>query len=211
MCNKRERGIRLTRWRRKKVAKLSEAQNHRCAYCGCDCYLVVENRDGGVNISPPKGMRKNQRATLEHLIPQSSEIQTNKDENLVMACKLCNSIRSDVDPLVFYRTIRDKDYRNSKNNKLMAPNKRTRKSMKSMRRRNRKSERRAEVIAGGDDEKKQKLIAKEQRTWALACTLVTYWPSEVIEKVIIQLETPWEIRKFGRSHKIEQIAERLAA
>ncbi len=87
-------GIRLSRWRRRKLRQLSEAQNHRCAYCGKDTHF-----DSGNSLD---------RATLEHLIPSSNVRQTNKDENLVMACAHCNGIRSSMNPMKFFEKIRCK-------------------------------------------------------------------------------------------------------
>lgn len=85
-------GIRLSRWRRHKLHQLSEAQNHRCAYCGKDTHF-----DSGDCLD---------RATLEHLLPSSLPRQTNRDENLVMACAHCNGLRSNMNPMKFYNTIR---------------------------------------------------------------------------------------------------------
>ncbi len=86
-------GIRLSRWRRRKLRQLSEAQNHRCAYCGKETHF------GGSRASMDM-------ATLEHLVPASHSSQTNRDENLVMACAHCNGIRSSTNPMKFYEHIR---------------------------------------------------------------------------------------------------------
>lgn len=88
---------RLTRWRRRKLRTLSEAQNHRCAYCGKHTHFVSSDCPD--------------RATLDHLIPQckgrsSKAIQTNKDENLIMACAHCNALRGHMSPMKFYKKIR---------------------------------------------------------------------------------------------------------
>lgn len=86
---------RLTRWRRRKLRALSEAQNHRCAYCGKHTHFGKSDCMD--------------RATLDHLIPLcQSSIQTNKDENLIMACAHCNAIRGHMNPMKFYRKIRCK-------------------------------------------------------------------------------------------------------
>ncbi len=85
---------RLTRWRRRKLRSLSEAQNHRCAYCGKQTHF------GNSTCKD--------RATLEHFIPVCTPVQTNKDENLIMACAHCNSLRRDMDPIKFYNKIRCK-------------------------------------------------------------------------------------------------------
>lgn len=86
--------------RRRKVAQLSEIQGHRCCYCSGETFLL-EPRD-----TVPKGMSRNQRATLEHLIPQCEPVQTNKDENLVMACAICNTLRGLSDPIKFYNRLK---------------------------------------------------------------------------------------------------------
>ena len=161
------RGTRLSQWRRKKLARLSEAQNHRCAYCQQDTFL------GEVL---PKSMNWNQRATLEHFVPQSENVQTNKDENLIMACDECNATRGSSDAFIFYRTIHDKEFRNNRNNELMKLTKREIRRNKSFRRKTRKIEIRNEA----EGEKLQRLIEKEERARALAYTLVTYYPSELI-------------------------------
>lgn len=93
-------GARLSRFKRLKLARLSEAQGHRCCYCCCETFLLQP----GDKL--PKGMAWGQRASLEHLIPQCTPVQTNRDENLVMACANCNTIRGLGDPLAFYEQIR---------------------------------------------------------------------------------------------------------
>lgn len=86
--------------KRRKLAQLSEAQGYRCCYCSGETFLL-EPGD-----ALPKGMSWNQRATLEHLIPQCKPVQTNKDENLVMACSICNGLRGERDPIGFYKSLR---------------------------------------------------------------------------------------------------------
>lgn len=86
---------RLSRWRRHKLQALSEAQNHRCAYCGKHTHFGdTDSMD---------------RATLDHLIPLcKASVQTNKDENLIMACAHCNGLRGHMNPMKFYKKIRCK-------------------------------------------------------------------------------------------------------
>ncbi len=91
---------RRSHMRRRKVAQLSEAQGHRCAYC-CGETFIIQPRD-----DLPKGMSWSQQATLEHLIPVSKPVQTNKDDNLVMACGNCNHLRGDTDYMSFFNAIR---------------------------------------------------------------------------------------------------------
>lgn len=88
------------RMRRRKVARLSEAQGHRCCYCSGETFLIQPWE------SLPKGMSWDQRATLEHLVPQCEPVQTNKDENLVMACAICNTLRGLEDPIKFYTRLK---------------------------------------------------------------------------------------------------------
>jgi hypothetical protein len=51
-------------------------------------------------------MSWDQQATLEHLIPKSRPVQTNKPENLLMACAKCNVLRGDYAYYEFYRNLR---------------------------------------------------------------------------------------------------------
>jgi len=60
--------------------KLSEAQNHRCCYCGCS-----------VQFDKPK---KDDYATIEHVI-EKSKGGSNTIDNFTIACPICNSHRSD--------------------------------------------------------------------------------------------------------------------
>ncbi len=91
---------RRSHMRRRKLAQLSEAQGHRCAYCCGETFLIRPRGE------LPKGMSWSQQATLEHLIPVSKPVQTNKDDNLVMACSNCNHLRGDTDYMAFFNKIR---------------------------------------------------------------------------------------------------------
>lgn len=93
--------VRHCAMRRRKVAQLSEVQGHRCCYCSGETFLLEPRH------TVPKGMSWNQRATLEHLIPQCEPVQTNKDENLVMACAICNTLRGLSDPIKFYNRLKN--------------------------------------------------------------------------------------------------------
>ena len=93
-------GARHCSMKRRKVAQLSEAQGHRCCYCSGKTFLVQPLE------KLPLGMSHSQRATLEHLIPQCEPVQTNKDENLVMACANCNTLRGLSDPIKFYNRLK---------------------------------------------------------------------------------------------------------
>lgn len=72
--------------KRDKRARMSEAQNHRCAYCG-----VVFSDDPD---SPDY-------ATFDHVI-QRRLGGWNSEDNLVMACFSCNNIRGDEDAMSFF-------------------------------------------------------------------------------------------------------------
>ena len=65
--------LKRRRWR----IKLSEAQGHRCCYCGIPL------------IDAP---RQQNSATLEHVIPEAAG-GWDGDINLVVACKFCNEGR----------------------------------------------------------------------------------------------------------------------
>lgn len=92
--------LRTRRWRRNRIRKLSERQNHRCCYCAGETYLL------GAKAAPPKGMTLLQMATLEHVIPKSRG-GTNKDDNLVMACNYCNGARGSKNAYTFYEQIKN--------------------------------------------------------------------------------------------------------
>jgi len=128
--------IRLSRWRRRKLWRLSEAQNHRCCYCGRETHF----NDTGPRIGAA-------RATLEHLIPISTPVQTNKDENLVMACTECNSLRARSNPIKFFELIHTAPPPPQKP-KVIVPT--------------------AEELA--------KQHMKTQRTFNYVFTLMTFWP-----------------------------------
>lgn len=70
--------------------RLSEAQNHRCCYCGVDMDL---------RPSKPHG------ATLEHYQTRSSGGRTNFS-NCVAACKTCNHARGTAHPQKFWYRVR---------------------------------------------------------------------------------------------------------
>lgn len=93
-------GARHCRMKRLKLTQLSEAQGHRCCYCIGETFLLHPGDE------LPKGMSHDQRATLEHLTPQSKAVQTNRDSNLVMACAKCNVLRGCTPPMAFYNRLR---------------------------------------------------------------------------------------------------------
>ena len=67
--------------------RLSEAQNHRCCWCGC---AVTEQRD------------KKNSATIEHIVPRSLG-GANHPDNYAIACSSCNQKRGVTDADVFMR------------------------------------------------------------------------------------------------------------
>ena len=134
--------------RRRKLAQLSEAQGHRCAYC-CGETFIVQPRE-----KLPKGMSWSQQATLEHLIPQSEPVQTNKDDNLVMACANCNHLRGDTNYMNFFKAIR-RERKPSKQPILLT------------------------TVAPAKDP--AKLKAKAGRTLAYCLIIVALWPEEAAE------------------------------
>ena len=67
---------------RRLIEKLSGAQNHRCAYCQRPMIIHhLQDEERGLSS-----------ATLEHVVAKTHG-GSNKEENLVAACKLCNSLR----------------------------------------------------------------------------------------------------------------------
>ncbi len=76
---------------RAQLVRVSEAQNWRCCYCAA-------------RADPPvAGYPKLWEATREHVIPISKG-GGDGDDNVVMACSRCNSVRSDRDAHTFQRT-----------------------------------------------------------------------------------------------------------
>lgn len=76
--------LKLMAVRRKKLVKLSEAQNHRCCYCGCKTWLYEMERTAGLS--------KGQMATIEHVVAQTHG-GTDNFFNTVMCCSRCNTLR----------------------------------------------------------------------------------------------------------------------
>lgn len=84
----------------RKRARLSEAQNHRCCYCGCEME---------VDPNHPRG------ATLEHYQAKAHGGLNHRD-NCVIACRTCNTTRGTENPQKFFNRIRQ-----SLNFRPMAP------------------------------------------------------------------------------------------
>lgn len=158
---------RLTRYRRRKCWALSEAQNHHCAYCGKDTHFGdTDSMD---------------RATLDHLIPVcKSSVQTNKDENLIMACAHCNALRGHMDPMKFYNKIRCKPL------PLML--------------------RKKEAKFSKDPEKLAKQKIKQGRLLTVCWIIIIFWPKNA--QAIINYKPKCETRKNYDQH-INEIRQRI--
>lgn len=79
--------------------RLSEAQNHHCAYCG----VIMEHR----GIYNPhdysaNGLLSPLSTTIDHIIPQCKGGKWTYN-NCVAACAKCNNERSNKDPYQFFR------------------------------------------------------------------------------------------------------------
>lgn len=70
----------------RRLVRLSEAQNHRCAYCGC--VMALNNGD-------------RRSATIDHVIPLSRGGRRNL-ANEVAACWRCNNSRGDTEAHVYF-------------------------------------------------------------------------------------------------------------
>lgn len=166
-------GTRRSNWRRHKLVRLSEAQGHRCAYCCGETYI-------GADV--PMGMFASQRATLEHLIPQSVQVQTNKDENLVMACDKCNALRGLDDPLKFYNRLRRYYKPQSSHIQTLT----------------------AKAIA------KQKI--KDSRALALCFIAVMFWPAAAVEAVeCFDPRKSKTVNKHTKPFQINEIAKAVTS
>ena len=75
-----------------RIKPLSEAQNHRCCYCGHS--MIFESRS--ISFVP-------NAATRDHVVPRAAG-GTNYD-NLVIACRLCNQLRGDLPALTFFNLL----------------------------------------------------------------------------------------------------------
>lgn len=75
---------------------LSEAQNHRCGYCGVHMVLVTPEGAPG---------RPWDIATVDHIEPRSFG-GTDDWSNLAMACRACNEARMSMGAMGFYRLVR---------------------------------------------------------------------------------------------------------
>lgn len=84
--------------RRARTARLSEAQGHHCATCGCKTFLSQEDRQ--------PDMKKWQLATLEHIKPQCRG-GTDHFYNTVMTCDRCNSRRGTMNIMKFWEIMQD--------------------------------------------------------------------------------------------------------
>lgn len=83
----------MSKWRKRMIRRLSEAQNHRCCYCGVS--MVLEDH------MHPRG------ATIEHVIPRSMG-GTRGWWNLAAACLDCNQKRGNSDHRSFLQRFFDR-------------------------------------------------------------------------------------------------------
>lgn len=93
--------------RRKHLAELF-AKSNKCCHCGCETYLT------GQPI--PKGMRENQRATVDHKICRSHG-GTDHASNLALCCRRCNALRGNVFSFDEFTTTRNKCVKQSRREK----------------------------------------------------------------------------------------------
>lgn len=103
-----EEGVSRGVWKRRQLLRLSEAQNHRCCYCGRPTWL-------GMSETPLDGRL---RATVEHVVSKSSfrgiglegfdrwEAHSHEG-NLACACKECNNSRGDAVSAEAFHAIRN--------------------------------------------------------------------------------------------------------
>ena len=158
-------GSRLARWRRQKLARLMEAQGHRCCYCSREVW----------HIEKPVGFKKNQQATLEHFVPQIEEVQTNKDENLYCACRFCNTLRGCIDAIEFYELLISGE--------IIMMSEEIKKRIERKKRSVARVHRRAENQIAKDPKKYEE---KVRRTFELAWIIVNVWPEAV--PMVLQFE-----------------------
>jgi 5-methylcytosine-specific restriction endonuclease McrA len=87
----------FTAARRRRTARLSEQQNHRCCFCGRHTFLALEE----------KGKKsKWLMATMEHINPIGNG-GSEKYENTAMSCDRCNNLRGTTDAIKFYEIMQD--------------------------------------------------------------------------------------------------------
>lgn len=89
--------------------QLSEAQNHRCAYCGIEMIFkeIIDPHDYSGN-----GLLSHNHVTIDHIKPQCKGGKWHF-YNCVAACAKCNNERADSDPYAFFRKKR-KELKNKK-------------------------------------------------------------------------------------------------
>lgn len=78
------------------IARLTEAQNHRCAYCG---HHMITYRTAYYQ-AVPRNLR-----TKDHVEPRSYGGPTVRD-NLIAACLQCNNLRGNIDAVAFFNILR---------------------------------------------------------------------------------------------------------
>lgn len=85
-----------------KILRISEAQNHRCAYCGFDMWLPWTEHQTctmayflkrAKSVGAAHRARKWRAATSEHVVPKCNG-GANSHLNIVAACRWCNHYRA---------------------------------------------------------------------------------------------------------------------
>lgn len=98
-----------------RIIKLSECQNHRCAYCGIELLhpkFRISGKKPARELPPIPALnwkthsksKKYRRATVDHVIPRCDG-GTDSLANTVAACKLCNEYRGNVPAEVAFERI----------------------------------------------------------------------------------------------------------
>lgn len=76
-----------------KLRLQSEAQNHRCCFCGKVCWIYGLDEVHG---------RTQDQATFEHVVPQSDGGKDSRS-NCAMACMACNTTRGNMNAYKFFK------------------------------------------------------------------------------------------------------------
>lgn len=80
--------------------RLSESQNHRCAYCSVETWLTENDQNSKEDW---------QQASLDHVKPKTFG-GNDKLSNLVVACRECNSTRGDQNAYQFFKKVTDPNF-----------------------------------------------------------------------------------------------------
>lgn len=132
-----------------KAAALSEAQNHRCCYCGV---RFAEGADHPASM------------TIEHLV-RRADGGRREWLNEVAACRSCNNMRHELDPMAFESLIRGGRFQGYHDDPALL--KRLRRDLKVLRRRGR-------VAAGRSRRRRQ---AERSPFVPATAPLAASWPA----------------------------------